>query len=103
MNKESIKQVQAETERIEKELIKNSDILLNNTNHFTRKFRGTEELDVHLSFRADYTYDTRVVINLYVGNEDTKMLSKYIVKDSELINKEINYGHGNKRIHNTHR
>ena len=76
---------------------------LNNSNHFTRKFRGTEELDVHLSFRADYTYGTRIVINLYVGNEDTKMLSKYIVKDSELINKEINYGHGNKRIHNTHR
>lgn len=96
------KEVENEIERIELELKEKSNLLLNNSVHFSKKYRGNEDLDVNLFFLLNEN-NGREEINLFVGNKDSRVLNIYIIKDKELVKIEKRYANGHKRIHNTYR
>ena len=93
--------VEKETKRIEDIIKTKTDYILQNTDYFNKKFRGNEDLDVNLFFLD--TENDGVEINLFVGDEQTKLLSKYKIVDDKLITKQKHYGNGNKRVSYTNR
>jgi len=89
--------IKDEINRIEKELKENAHLLIQNRNTFTRKYRGTEEMDVLLSFRE--LKEGLTIIFLYVADEYGRINNRYHIEDNKLIKTASDYSKGHKRVY----
>lgn len=95
--------VEETIETIEKELKVKANDLIANSNTFSQKYRGNEHLDVRLFFLPDDNEPNINIVHLFVGNKDSKILCRYVIKNKELVRIEKRYGNGNKRIYPKYR
>lgn len=85
-------------ETIEKDLKKNSKLLLNNFNTFQQKYRGNENLDIIL-YTEYNEIAKKTYIKLYVADLSDRVFITYRVEEGELKKLNTSRKDGHKRIH----